>query len=705
MMRKYGCSVCTARFNTRDKMVRHEGTHANDKKPVACPYCEKIYSRRDKLRKHIEKIHPGKPMPEPVPSSPKKPKEGSIKVKTEKPPKEPTEKINVTTVNVNGQVKFKCPECETMFSYHKGCVRHVKMFHRGDRTVFTCPLCPLSYKDNKGLYQHMHRKHRDHKFPGKRKFKDYVKVISEPTDSEASEPVSESVTPSVTPQKTYPCKSCPKVYGTPGSLYQHKKIKHSNNSNGVSPLAVPVQESKATPVKVTPTKGSPYKKEYRCPVCAKTYANYMSLYMHKKVKHPGIPPGSGGSGSIESLPNKDGNVQVLMLGGGGLTPTGRREKVHQCAKCTKRYADLKGLASHIEKFHSQTDTFPVVQTPPEKEKVPIECPYCTSTYSRRDKLYEHIRRIHPGQEVPMLERSPKAKTPIIEDPLVGQEDDNSNSSNLSSNPGFGSGVIRIMPASKTRGNQGTRGKYKQKEYNCPHCGKGYCDATRLKDHVAKFHENTDDPWRNVGPNTDIAVRNNLCKSGFEVYKVLGVYSTGMRFRAARFAPVDHDKWQLTEEINKNVMKQSILKILTTLRKEDGLFKIDSDELINLMQIVSADALNHHTPRSLRVDDARQHFMIESQAISPYFSTATNHSDSSVVFPKENGGVFKPSSMEASITNGHNVFIPMNEGYSFENTENEESEEMTVEPVFENGEVMVQPVFEEGYEVEMEMDAD
>ena len=71
--------------------------------------------------------------------------------------------------------------------------------------------------------------------------------------------------------------------------------------------------------------------------------------------------------------------------------TGRREKVHQCAKCPKKYADLKGLAAHIEKSHSQSELeITPVKPTVEKEKVTAECPYCTSVYSRRDKLYEHI---------------------------------------------------------------------------------------------------------------------------------------------------------------------------------------------------------------------------------------------------------------------------------------------------------------------------
>merc|ERR1719430_122565 len=105
-----------------------------------------------------------------------------------------------------------------------------------------------------------------------------------------------------------------------------------------------------TPVISTP----PPKKDFNCKICTKTYNNYMSLYMHKKTKHPNTgPPGS----QLTSPTN--GNVQVLSLGMSPLTTSGRREKVHQCAQCHKRYADLKGLAGHIEKMHSSPVMTPV----------------------------------------------------------------------------------------------------------------------------------------------------------------------------------------------------------------------------------------------------------------------------------------------------------------------------------------------------------
>ena len=61
-----------------------------------------------------------------------------------------------------------------------------------------------------------------------------------------------------------------------------------------------------------------------------------------------------------------------------------------------------------------------------------------------------------------------------------------------------------------------RGKYKEKLFACPHCGKRYCDASRLKNHVDARHVTKDDQWKDVGPGVDIAVKEPHHPSGFQV---------------------------------------------------------------------------------------------------------------------------------------------------------------------------------------------
>jgi len=224
----------------------------------------------------------------------------------------------------------------------------------------------------------------------------------------------------------------------------------------------------------------------------------------------------------------------------------------------------------LEKSQSQNqlNVTPVKLTV-EKDKVTAECPYCTSVHKWRDELYEHVRRIHPGEELP---------------DIVTMDEEDLSTSNMSSNAGGGSGagMVRLMSAEKAKTGLGVQGKYRQKEYICPHCGEGYWSATKLEVHVDKTHE------KDEGSNTVIAVRNNLCRAGFKVFKVLSIYSSRQRFRAARLEPLGQDKWMLTGNINNNVMRQDILKKLTSVKKDSGLFKIDPEELSSLTEIISED---------------------------------------------------------------------------------------------------------------------
>ena len=201
-----------------------------------------------------------------------------------------------------------------------------------------------------------------------------------------------------------------------------------------------------------------------------------------------------------------------------------------------------------------------------------------------------------------MTRSPKCKISVSEPPPVSEVDVGAEDSDSNSGSGFGAGKIFVTPV-KGRGNQGSqRGKYKKKDFACPHCHKAYCDASRLKDHVESKHEQRNDPWRDVGPNTDIAVRNRMVKDGFEVYKVLGVYSTGLRMKAARFVSVEPNKWRLTEDITKSLMKQDILAVLSSLNNEEGLYQLEPSEMEYLQSSVSQTKLRTTTVSETRAVD-------------------------------------------------------------------------------------------------------
>merc|ERR1712233_111773 len=91
-----------------------------------------------------------------------------------------------------------------------------------------------------------------------------------------------------------------------------------------------------------------------------------------------------------------------------------------------------------------------------------------------------------------------------------------------------------------------------------------------------------DQWKDVGPGVDIAVKEEHHPSGFQVFKVITIYSTGLRLKCLRYAPVDHNKWVLTDEVNKNVMKADIVKVLNMVKHEETqLFMMDNKDMGDL----------------------------------------------------------------------------------------------------------------------------
>ena len=171
----------------------------------------------------------------------------------------------------------------------------------------------------------------------------------------------------------------------------------------------------------------------------------------------------------------------------------------------------------------------------------------------------------------------------------------------------------------------------------------------------------DDPWSDVGPNTDIAIRNRMARGGFEVYKVLGLYSTGLRMKAAKFRMVDNDKWVLTEEINKTVMKHDIITVLQTLKKENGVYQLDEEEFNRLQEVLSNSNF-----------ESKQLRMSVNGTSDPSIAVLDDERMSRIEREDENGYSEEEVEEDNLYENGVETF-----------TENE------------NGEVMVQPVFESG----------
>ena len=54
---KFECDVCKLKFASNYNLKRHLRTHDSDRPRWQCSYCDKSFTRRDSLPKHINFVH------------------------------------------------------------------------------------------------------------------------------------------------------------------------------------------------------------------------------------------------------------------------------------------------------------------------------------------------------------------------------------------------------------------------------------------------------------------------------------------------------------------------------------------------------------------------------------------------------------------------------------------------------------------------
>ena len=106
--RPYGCSWCDKRFMKKNALVRHQGSHT-DERLFECIYCDKCFRLRGVLKEHV-RIHTG-----------------------EKP--------------------YKCSQCDKRFTQHSTLAAHSRT-HTGERP-YGCSLCNKRFSGRSSLKNHL----------------------------------------------------------------------------------------------------------------------------------------------------------------------------------------------------------------------------------------------------------------------------------------------------------------------------------------------------------------------------------------------------------------------------------------------------------------------------------------------------------------------------------------------------------------------
>ena len=508
----------------------HEGIHNKQRKPIICPYCEKSYARPDKLKDHCATAHPNRPVPKVPDFVPEQPAKARERVpKSERPVTDRDFRV------IDGE--YKCPQCPRMYKTLIQARTHHSVIHSKN---VRCEYCPAKYNDRKGLYQHMFRKHPNQPMP-----KDPVianpfvmSSLSHPPADPTEDPLAlpenpgSAVAASNGLDELQPLKlpdgsiRCPLCPKTYTSAGGFWIHKRNRHPQWFNATSKSAVRSPAPMVAEQP---QPSGQKFWCELCGKVYASYASLYHHRKTIHPHtLKKGSSGGSSPAlmqaALQDYRNLARLAPKPSPMVVNVGGGGVSHTCLKCGQPFHSLKDLATHIEQKHQMGG--------PNSELMAIENP-----------LINNVR-------------------------MFGEVD-----------------ISPVRNGGATNADGSPR-KYREKCYKCPQCGKAYNDAERLKNHIHDRH--TAKFFDDIEPNTDVVVKNHHSKLGYEIYKILCVYTTGMRMKGVKLRYDPAEKvWRLTEQIDKHVSKRDVIMILTTLKRcGEKRYKMDDQEYMKMTTTVN-----------------------------------------------------------------------------------------------------------------------
>ncbi|XP_046407780.1 zinc finger protein 271-like isoform X1 [Ischnura elegans] len=301
----YSCGECDKSFTEKRSLVRHIRIHTKEK-PYSCNECDKSFTQRYYLVCHIRTHTKEKPY------------------SCNECDKSFTQRSNlVSHIRTHTKEKpYSCNECDKSFSHKNSLVRHMRSHTKEE--PYSCNECHKSFSRKNNLVRHIwtHTKEKsypcsecDKSFCHKR---DLVRHIRTHTK-----------------EKPYSCNECDKSFSRKSSLVTHIR---------------------------THTKEKPYS----CNVCDKSFSHKISLVCHIRTHTKEKPYPCNKCDKSFSV---KGNLVYHIR-------THTKEKPYSCNVCDKSFAKKSHLVSHI-----WTHT---------KDK-PYPCSGCDKSFSQKSSLVTHIR--------------------------------------------------------------------------------------------------------------------------------------------------------------------------------------------------------------------------------------------------------------------------------------------------------------------------
>ncbi|XP_011561571.3 zinc finger protein 34 isoform X1 [Plutella xylostella] len=313
----YQCDYCQKTFTNKSSLRRHIYMHM-DIKPYGCMHCSKRFRQRCNLQVHQTRRH--------VDKYPQK----FMCNQCDKPFLLKENLLLHLTSHVKNENSFRCVVCDKRFSHHLLLVQHEKQHLVSGR--FQCSICSMSYDCRSRLSLHV---------------KSHLNI------------------------KEFVCQYCGKEFLRPNSMRRHVEICHGGQT-----IQCPICRKRLKGHLTEHLRTHDNKRPHECPDCGQRFTQSTQLTVHRR-SHTGARPYPC---RICRRPFTHSNAMMLHH----RRHTG--EKPFSCPMCPMAFSQLPHMKAHMMKIHGKAMTY--------------KCERCRQFFKLKSELEEHEKACAPPPSPP-----------------------------------------------------------------------------------------------------------------------------------------------------------------------------------------------------------------------------------------------------------------------------------------------------------------